>query len=103
MLIRMKRLQISALILLPFAFPISSLAADPERASSDEKAISPKDDVIRLLDGITLGDCYTWLKDTQREDPRKVFRIDDGMFERSVMHRSNMGDSSMQCRNIVCE
>ena len=30
-------------------------------------------DVIRLFDGKTLGDSYTWLKDTKREDPRKVF------------------------------
>ena len=42
-------------------------------------AISPKDDVIRLFDGKTLGDCYTWLKDTKREDPRKVFSVADGM------------------------
>jgi hypothetical protein len=42
-------------------------------------AITPTDNVIRLFDGKTLGDCYTWLKDTQREDPRKVFRVTDGM------------------------
>jgi hypothetical protein len=54
-----------------------AFAADQE--PSAEQAISPKDDVFRLLDGKTLGDCYTWLKDTKREDPRKVFRIDDGM------------------------
>jgi len=27
-------------------------------------AIAPKDDVIKLFDGKTLGDTYTWLKDT---------------------------------------
>ena len=27
----------------------------------------------------SLGDCYTWLKDTKREDPRKVFSVKDGM------------------------
>ncbi len=35
--------------------------------------------MIRLFDGKTLGDCYTWLKDTKREDPRKVFTVADGM------------------------
>jgi hypothetical protein len=54
-----------------------TFAADQEPAA--ERAISPKDGVIRLLDGKTLGDCYTWLKDAKREDPRKVFRIDEGM------------------------
>ena len=49
------------------------------RTPTPSEAISPKDDVIRLFDGKTLGDCYTWLKDTKREDPRKVFRVDDGM------------------------
>jgi hypothetical protein len=42
-------------------------------------AISPTDDVIRLFDGKTLGDCYTWLKDTEREDPRRVFRVENGV------------------------
>jgi hypothetical protein len=51
----------------------------PADNSTAERAISPKRDVIRLFDGKTLGDCYTWLKDTKREDPRKVFRVDDGM------------------------
>ncbi len=36
-------------------------------------------EVIKLFDGKTLGDCYTFLKDTKREDPRRVFRVTDGM------------------------
>ena len=35
--------------------------------------------MIKLFDGKTLGDTYTWLKDTKREDPRKVFTVTDGM------------------------
>jgi hypothetical protein len=54
-------------------------AANSSASDDVEEAISPTKDVIRLLDGKTLGDCYTWLKDTKREDPRMVFRIDDGM------------------------
>ena len=30
------------------------------------------------FDGKTLGDCYTFLKDTKLEDPRWVFRVTDG-------------------------
>jgi hypothetical protein len=45
----------------------------------DKPAISPTDEVIRLFDGKTLGNCDTWLKDTKQEDPRQVFRVDDGM------------------------
>jgi hypothetical protein len=44
------------------------LAAEPIRTQQ----------VIKLFDGKTLGDCYTYLKDTQREDPRRVFRVTDG-------------------------
>jgi hypothetical protein len=46
---------------------------------ADEPAVAPEGEVIRLFDGESLGDCYTWLKDTKREDPRQVFRVTDGM------------------------
>ena len=49
-------------------------AADDARDS----AVRPTK-VIRLFDGKSLDGFYTWLKDTQREDPRKVFRVTDGM------------------------
>ena len=42
-----------------------------------EEPIRPAE-VIKLFDGETLGDCYTFLKDTKREDPRRVFRVTDG-------------------------
>jgi hypothetical protein len=69
--------------LLSFAFLMTNLqgsvwAADAAR-SEQSAAVAPKGDVIRLFDGRTLGDCYTWLKDTKREDPRKVFTVSDGM------------------------
>ena len=54
-------------------------AADAPPNADSEPAIAPTDDVIRLFDGKSLGDCYTWLKDTQRDDPRKVFTVADGM------------------------
>jgi hypothetical protein len=54
-------------------------AAEPNNSTDIVETISPKNEVIRLFDGKTLGDCYTWLKDTQRDDPRKVFTVADGM------------------------
>jgi hypothetical protein len=72
-------LQFAICSLIPLASHTRSLAANPEHRSAADRAVSPTDDVIRLLDGKTLGDSYTWLKDTKREDPRKVFHIDDGM------------------------
>ena len=56
-----------------------TVADSPPNTFATSDAISPRDDVIRLFDGRTLGDCYTWLKDAKREDPRKVFRVTDGV------------------------
>ena len=53
--------------------------AAAQRPAAAEPAVSPKDGPIRLFDGKSLGDCYTWLKDTARDDPRKVFRVTDGL------------------------
>jgi hypothetical protein len=55
-----------------------AIPAEAKEASA-EQAVSPADGVIRLFDGRSLGDCYTWLKDTKREDPRKVFQVHDGL------------------------
>jgi hypothetical protein len=57
----------------------SALSQENRKNPDDTPAIAPKGDVIRLFDGKTLGDCYTWLKDAKREDPRKVFTVADGM------------------------
>jgi hypothetical protein len=54
------------------------VAAEAAEAPSDAP-ISPKDGAIKLFDGASLGDCYTWLKDSKRDDPRKVIRVTDGM------------------------
>jgi hypothetical protein len=71
-----------------FVFRIASLIvlSSTENATSqnnsagdDALAISPGGEVIRLFDGKTLGDCYTWLKDAKREDPRKVFSVENGL------------------------
>ena len=53
-------------------------AARTAAADARDSAVRPTE-VIRLFDGKSLNGFYTWMKDTQREDPRKVFRVTDGM------------------------
>jgi hypothetical protein len=45
---------------------------------SQDKLTAPKD-VVKLFNGKNLAGMTTWLKDTKREDPRKVFTAKDGM------------------------
>ncbi|MBL8849755.1 MAG: DUF1080 domain-containing protein [Planctomycetaceae bacterium] len=54
------------------------LCASVLRAADDAEAPIAPTEEIRLFDG-TLDAFYTWMKDTQYEDPRDVFRITDGM------------------------
>ena len=61
------------------SIPVTAWAEDASGKPATDEAISPTGDVVRLFDGRTLGDCYTWLQDTKREDPRQVFRVTDGM------------------------
>src|SRR5262249_23671664 len=62
----------AALILAPLASPLAG-------GNQEVEQISQKDGVIRLLNGKDLTGLYTWLKDTQREDPGKVFTVADGL------------------------
>lgn len=57
--------------------PAVSLAAEP--SASQKQAIAPTDAPIVLFDGKTQGDCYTWLQATKHEDPKHVFRVEDGL------------------------
>ncbi|HKS37302.1 MAG TPA: DUF1080 domain-containing protein, partial [Verrucomicrobiae bacterium] len=43
------------------------------------EAASPTGEVIQLFNGRNLDGLYTWLVDTKREDPRRVFSVTDGM------------------------
>lgn len=52
------------------------LACSPSIAFADEP-ITPKD-VMPLFNGKDLSGMTTWLKDSKREDPKKVFRVTDG-------------------------
>lgn len=53
--------------------------ASAGRSEANAQAVTPQDGPIRLFDGQSLDGLYTWLKDTGREDPRRVFRVTDGM------------------------
>ena len=45
---------------------------------SQDKPTAPKE-IVKLFNGKDLTGLTTWLKDTRREDPRKVFSAKDGM------------------------
>ena len=42
-----------------------------------QKALSPGDRVIRLFNGKDLSGWHTWLKESERKDPKKVFTARD--------------------------
>src|SRR3954465_15932960 len=75
----LKRLMVLALGFVVAFTQLSVWAKDATINTDGNEAVAPKDHVIRLFDGNSLGDCYTWLKDTKREDPRKVFHVTNGM------------------------
>jgi hypothetical protein len=53
-------------------------------ASQDREAVpGPREGVVRLFNGKDFTGLTRWLKDTQREDPRKVFTVHDGMIHAS--------------------
>ena len=62
-----------------------ALGALPASVRADEP-VSPSGEVVKLFNGKDLTGLYTWLKDTKREDPRKVFSVEDG-----VIHVSGDG------------
>lgn len=49
------------------------------RAAEPDDAVSPTDEAIQLFNGKDLSGLYTWLSDTQYEDPRGVFTVHDGL------------------------
>jgi hypothetical protein len=69
------------LLALILAGPSAPLRGDPAA-----EPIRPREGVTRLFNGKDLTGLHTWLKDTKREDPRKVFTVEDG-----VIHVSGDG------------
>src|SRR5262249_18706820 len=62
-----------AACLLSFALAGSLLCGEDKTPAP----VTPKE-TIRLFNGKDLGGLTTWLKDSKRADPRKVFRVTDG-------------------------
>ncbi len=58
---------------------IRELPGDPAVPPSRDTAISPTDGPIELFNGRNLEGMYTWIRDTQYSDPKKVFTVNDGM------------------------
>lgn len=54
-------------------------AGRPLQAQEAKAATAPTDGPIVLFDGESLDAFYTFLKDTGHDDPRRVFRVTDGL------------------------
>jgi len=61
-------------LLIAACIPRAAVAAEKPA----DEPITPHE-VIRLFSGKDLSGFYTWLKDTGRDDPHKVFTVEDGM------------------------
>src|SRR5262245_61740544 len=61
-----------------FAFVLALLADGLRGAQEKAAPVSPKE-TIALFNGKDLAGLYTWLKDTNDADPRRVFPATDGM------------------------
>jgi hypothetical protein len=53
------------------------LSRTAQSAKTEKGPISPQGTVIQLFNGKDLTGLYTWLKDTQYEDPHEVFAVRD--------------------------
>jgi hypothetical protein len=67
------RLSLCALLLL------AVFAAALPGADAKSEPVAPKEGVTQLFNGKDLSGLSTWLRDTKRKDPRKVFSVKDGM------------------------
>ena len=68
------------------AMLFTALAGSLHGEAPKNVPISPTSGVLPLFNGKDLTGLTTWLKDTKREDPRKVFSVQDG-----VLHISGDG------------
>src|SRR5262249_55455645 len=54
-------------------------AAIASGGPKEQEPVRPKDKPLPLFNGKDLTGLSTWLKDTKKEDPRKVFSVQDGL------------------------
>lgn len=69
----MKRIPVVLIALL------SGVMFNGPTAAGDEPTPVVPQDVVPLFNGADLTGLTTWLKDTRRDDPRRVFRVTDGL------------------------
>ena len=66
----------------PVAFrsiTIRELPGEPAEPPSRETAVIPTDGPIELFNGRNMDGFYTWIRDSNYSDPKKVFTVQDGM------------------------
>ena len=54
-------------------------AEEVQQPQSRDAAVSPVDGPIRLFNGQNLDGFYTWIRDSQYDDPKQVYTVQDGM------------------------
>jgi hypothetical protein len=64
------------------ALALGALACEAAADEGQREPLAPRE-ATPLFNGRDLSGLTTWLKDTQRDDPRKVFRVTDGMIHLS--------------------
>lgn len=64
--------------LLAVASALAAIGLHHVGSVQSQEPIRPTE-VIQLFNGTDLTGWYVWLKDTQREDPRRVFSVHDGL------------------------
>jgi hypothetical protein len=86
-------------ICLPLLILLTSAAASPLLADEASKrtAVAP-DKSISLFNGKDLTGLSTWLKDTKRDDPRGVFKVEEGM-----LHLSGDGNGYVATEKEYCD
>src|SRR5947209_15904695 len=60
-------------------FPVGVLLSGSLSVADDRPESSTPKKTIQLFNGKDLAGLSTWLKDTKRDDPRRVFRVTDGL------------------------
>lgn len=72
----MQRMGFSFLIM---GLMTATVVVAADKVEDKSAAVRPTDNVIKIFNGKSLDGLYTFLKDTKYKDPRRVFRVTDGM------------------------
>jgi len=72
--------------ILPLCVLAATMLAWPLAGAESAEPLTPGDQPIELFNGKNLDGLYTWLQDSEYDDPRQVFTVEDG-----VLHISGDG------------